>query len=336
MYALFSYAYFWSIENNCVAANGAVRFSVRGFGCALFILGGKTMNKKEKVIIQSNPIKASVAVKIILIIGVAAALIVLSAFLAGGWEGTSWLFALGTFAVFGLIALVVYLAFNGMQLILTDKRIYGRGFFGKQMSLPCDKISSINTTILFGGIVIGTSSGYLRWYCFGFKNKIYILINEIIIDRQEIITDWQENNQSAENNEVPNTSESSNIHNQKKHEATYATKIQNNEFRDRNDITTFSISSNATSIGQFAFSGCINLENIKIPSNVKTIGYMAFNNCSSLTSIVIPNSVVSLGGFAFAGCPNLTIYCEAESQPLSWHERWNPNNRPVVWGYKGE
>ncbi len=186
MYALFSYAYFWSIENNCVAANGAVRFSVRGFGCALFILGGKTMNKKEKVIIQSNPIKASVAVKIILIIGVAAALIVLSAFLAGGWEGTSWLFALGTFAVFGLIALVVYLAFNGMQLILTDKRIYGRGFFGKQMSLPCDKISSVSTTILFGGIIIGTSSGYLRWYCLGEdKIKYYDIVNDILVARQD-------------------------------------------------------------------------------------------------------------------------------------------------------
>lgn len=294
------------------------------------------MNKKEKVIFQSDPVNAENATSAILIIGAFAAIIVLFAFFVGGWEGMSWLFALGAFAIFGIIALVVYLAFNDMQITITDKRVHGQGLFGKQMSLPCDKISSINTTILFGGIVIGTSSGYLRWYCFGFKNKIYILINDIIIDRQEIITDWQENNQSAESNEIPNTSESSNIHNQKKHEGTYATKIQNNEFRDRNDITSFSISNNVTIIGQFAFSGCINLENIKIPSNVKTIGYMAFNNCSSLKSIVIPNSVVSLGGFAFAGCSNLTIYCEAESQPLSWHERWNPSNCPVIWGYKLE
>jgi hypothetical protein len=24
------------------------------------------------------------------------------------------------------------------------------------------------------------------------------------------------------------------------------------------------------------------------------------------------------------------------SQPSGWNENWNPNNRPVVWGYTGE
>jgi hypothetical protein len=36
---------------------------------------------------------------------------------------------------------------------------------------------------------------------------------------------------------------------------------------------------------------------------------------------------------AFAGCNSLTIYCEAQSQPSGWASNWNPDNRPVVWGY---
>jgi len=35
---------------------------------------------------------------------------------------------------------------------------------------------------------------------------------------------------------------------------------------------------------------------------------------------------------AFRGCVNLTIYAEAPYQPSGWHENWNPDNRPVVWG----
>jgi hypothetical protein len=40
-----------------------------------------------------------------------------------------------------------------------------------------------------------------------------------------------------------------------------------------------------------------------------------------------------MGESAFSGCSNVTIYAEAESKPVGWHEKWNPLNRPVVWGY---
>jgi len=44
--------------------------------------------------------------------------------------------------------------------------------------------------------------------------------------------------------------------------------------------------------------------------------------------------VTSIGYYAFAYCSSLTIYCEAESQPSDWDKEWNPDNRPVEWGYK--
>lgn len=144
----------------------------------------KGMSKKEKVIIQSDPIDATKAVQVIFLLGAAITAIVLFVFLAAGWKEESLLFALCTFAFFALIALIVYLAFNKMQIVVTDKRVYGRGFWGRRMSLPCDQISSISTTILFGGITIGTSSGYLRWYCLGDKMKFYNVINDIFVERQ--------------------------------------------------------------------------------------------------------------------------------------------------------
>ena len=61
-----------------------------------------------------------------------------------------------------------------------------------------------------------------------------------------------------------------------------------------------------TSIGDFAFSGCHNLNSITIPSSVKSIEGWAFQFCDSLTSITIPNSVTSIGKAAFSQCSSLT------------------------------
>ena len=91
-----------------------------------------------------------------------------------------------------------------------------------------------------------------------------------------------------------------------------------------------------TSIGYEAFSHCDLITSVEIADSVTSIDYYAFSCCSSLTSIVIPDSVTNIDYRAFYGCNSLTIYCEAESQPTGWDNSWNPDNRPVVWGYKGE
>ena len=69
-----------------------------------------------------------------------------------------------------------------------------------------------------------------------------------------------------------------------------------------------SIPSGVTSIGVWAFDGCISLTEITIPDSVTSIGGYAFKGCTSLTEITIPNSVVDIGESAFENCTNLTIY----------------------------
>ena len=77
------------------------------------------------------------------------------------------------------------------------------------------------------------------------------------------------------------------------------------------------------------------LKVVSIPDSVTSIGDSAFYYCSSLETIIIPDSVTYIGGGTFAGCSSLTIYCEAPSKPRNWAYNWNPNDCPVVWGYKG-
>lgn len=81
--------------------------------------------------------------------------------------------------------------------------------------------------------------------------------------------------------------------------------IGNNAF-ERLDLTSITISSSITSIGERAFLNCRSLTSINIPTSVTAIGTAAFAYCIGLTSINIPSSVTSIGERAFFDCRSLT------------------------------
>ncbi|MBR0195239.1 MAG: leucine-rich repeat protein [Paludibacteraceae bacterium] len=64
-------------------------------------------------------------------------------------------------------------------------------------------------------------------------------------------------------------------------------------------ITSVSLPSGLTTIGQNAFSDCTALTTISIPNGVTSIGGYAFYGCTALTSITLPNSITSIGEGAF-------------------------------------
>lgn len=70
-------------------------------------------------------------------------------------------------------------------------------------------------------------------------------------------------------------------------------------------VTSLTLPNTLLSIGNCAFDGLYNLENIVWGNSIMSIGSHAFGGCQRLNITVIPNSVVSIGDAAFSSCDSL-------------------------------
>ena len=72
-------------------------------------------------------------------------------------------------------------------------------------------------------------------------------------------------------------------------------------------ITSISLSSGCTGIGQNAFENCSNLQTISNIDGITSIGYRAFYNCSNLVLTKIPDTVTGELYQTFYNCSKITV-----------------------------
>ena len=71
-------------------------------------------------------------------------------------------------------------------------------------------------------------------------------------------------------------------------------------------VEEYVLGEDVKSIGEFAFSECVNLTTVHFSDGLTSIGANAFYWCSNLTEINIPSSVTSIEQSSFYGCYRLT------------------------------
>ena len=72
-----------------------------------------------------------------------------------------------------------------------------------------------------------------------------------------------------------------------------------------------------TAIADNAFKNT-GVTSVVIPSTVTSIGWFAFYGCVSLSSVTLPASVSVIHYAAFDGCPSLTVLCPKSSYAASY------------------
>lgn len=83
-----------------------------------------------------------------------------------------------------VICVLLYLRIVNCELIITDKRVYGKATFGKRVDLPIDAVSAVGTSSLWG-IDVGTSSGRIHFKLIKNKDEIHSVLSGLLMDRQQ-------------------------------------------------------------------------------------------------------------------------------------------------------
>ena len=86
------------------------------------------------------------------------------------------------FLLIGIGSGIIYFMTKYSEIIVSDKRVWGKSAFGKTVTLPLDSISSVGKT-WFNGISVATSSGVIKFYMFSNAEDIYSKINDLLILR---------------------------------------------------------------------------------------------------------------------------------------------------------
>ena len=106
----------------------------------------------------------------------------------------------------------------------------------------------------------------------------------------------------------------------------------NNSVFYNSGLTSITLPSNLTNIGDYAFQQCSGLTGALDLSNctsLRSIGYYAFRDCSGLESITLPSSLEAIGDYAFDGCDNLQPSV-TDSQGVKYLGN-NENQYLVLW-----
>lgn len=84
-----------------------------------------------------------------------------------------------------VVSMAVFSATVGCEIVVTDKRIYGKVAFGKRVDLPLDSVSAVATTEFTQGVSVSTSSGRVTFLFLAKKEKIAGAIRNLLVDRQQ-------------------------------------------------------------------------------------------------------------------------------------------------------
>lgn len=80
--------------------------------------------------------------------------------------------------------LIFYMWVSKMEMIISDKRVYGVAAFGKRVDLPLDSISAVRISI-FKGIAVATSSGRIVFHGIKNRDEIHEVLSALLIERQK-------------------------------------------------------------------------------------------------------------------------------------------------------
>ena len=87
------------------------------------------------------------------------------------------------FIVVAMPGAILYFVTFATELVVSDKRVYGKAAFGKRVDLPLDSVSAI-ASAWPNGIAVATSSGKIAFLMIKNRDEIHKCISDLLIEHQ--------------------------------------------------------------------------------------------------------------------------------------------------------
>lgn len=88
------------------------------------------------------------------------------------------------FASAMLLSFILKFLLSSYEMVVTDKRIYGKIAFGRRVDLPIDSISSTGMLRILKGVSVSSASGKIRFLLIKNADQMYKEISNLLLDRQ--------------------------------------------------------------------------------------------------------------------------------------------------------
>lgn len=148
------------------------------------ISSGKEIERKlegEEILAEGENCYNPVYLKVIIFV---AMIIWTKLFLHCMTDIFGWLIWLGSLALAVFLWFFIPYWMGKMELVVTNKRIFGKTAFGKRVDLPLDSVSAIGTS-LFWGIDVGTSSGRIHFKFIKNQKGMHTLMSGLLMERNQ-------------------------------------------------------------------------------------------------------------------------------------------------------
>lgn len=103
-------------------------------------------------------------------------------------------------------------------------------------------------------------------------------------------------------------------------------------FRNNLTLSTLTVPAGITSLGDAAFSECLNLREVTVEGEIDTLSLMLFRDCNQLQTISLPATVTTVEQSAFSGCTALkTVFFRGKDHSVITFAATNDPIRNAVW-----
>lgn len=139
------------------------------------------------------------------------------------------------------------------------------------------------------------------------KNKYFKSVDDILFNKNKSILICHPARKDQYEYEIPDS----------------VTSIRDWAFCECSQLNKIIIPDSVNEIGEGAFYKCTALKIVEIPDSVIKIEDVAFRGCSELEKIAIPNSVTEFGWGLFNGCEKIVVYCDKDSAAAKYCDKKN-------------